>query len=272
MGVYDANGNELFAVYGADGNELDYAYDANGNEIYRRSTERRIIFEDDFDTFDDSMWTKEIGLVRNQESEFQCYRAENVTVQDSCLVLTAKKESYGDRQWTSGSISGQTKQEFYKGRFEARIKFVNKSGAWAGFWMLGSNFWKTYVDGGVPTNHGVIWPRCGEIDIMEQLGGMQSVVWDRFSGAHKDEYRESLNIEEWHVYAFEWTDEYMEFSVDDVVFFHFTEFATAERGFEAYKLPFYMILNYAIRSGATDALDGTAVYVDWVRVYEPLRV
>lgn len=271
MSIYDKNGNELFAVYDVYGSELNYAYDVSGTEVYRKSTDRRIIFEDDFNFFNESMWTKEIGLVRNQETELQCYRAENVTIQDSCLVLTAKKESYGGKQWTSGSISGQTKQEFYQGRFEARIKYVGLSGTFEAFWMLGSDFWKTYVDGGVPTNHGVIWPQCGEIDIAEHYGGMQSVVWDRFSGAHKQEYREPLALNEWHVYAFEWTDEYMDFSIDDVVYYHFTEFATAERGFEAYSLPFYMILNYAIRSGATDALDNTSVYVDWVKVYEPLR-
>jgi len=36
MGIYDASGNELYAVYDADGTELDYAYDATGSIIYSK--------------------------------------------------------------------------------------------------------------------------------------------------------------------------------------------------------------------------------------------
>lgn len=269
MSVYDANGNELFAVYDANGNELDYAYDANGTEVFAKSTERRIIFEDDFNSFDDSKWTKELGLVRNQSTELQCYRAENVTIENSCLVLTAKKESYGNREWTSGSISGQTKQSFYKGRFEARIKYVNKTGSFAAFWMVGSNFWKTYVDGGASTNHGVIWPDCGEIDIAEQASSMQACVWSDVGTYWRQHYNETLNIEDWHVYELEWTDDYMDFSIDGNMFFHFAFSDYDSARLKAYKLPFYMIINYGLNRD-NSALDGTKMYVDWVRVYAPL--
>lgn len=269
MSIYDKNGNELFAVYGADGSELDYAYDASGNEIYRRSTERRIIFEDDFDFFDDTKWTKELGLVRNQDSELQCYRAENVTFESSCLVLTAKKENYAGKEWTSGSISGQLKQAFNKGRFEAKMKFVNAAGAWAAFWMVGNSVWKEYKDAEIPVTHGT-WPDCGEIDIIEQLGGMQSLWWTDVGGYTK-KYPTIADITEWHVYAWEWTDTYFETFVDGEPYgrWEFANYAPGRLSAYADGKTFYIILNYAIRSGAV-ALDNTSVYVDWVRVYAPL--
>lgn len=270
MGVYNGSGNELFAVYDVNGDELDYAYNVSSNEVYRRSTERRIIFEDDFDFFDESKWTKELGLVRNQSTELQCYCAENVTIADSCLVLTAKKESYADRQWTSGSISGQLKQAFNQGRFEARMKFVGAGGAFAAFWMVGNSVWKEYIDGEMPVTHGT-WPACGEIDIIEQMVSLQSLWWTDVGGYSKY-YPTVDHITDWHVYAWEWTSEYFETSVDGVPYgrWDFSNYNPSRLKAYASDKTFYMILNYAIRTD-NSALDNTSVYVDWVKVYEPLR-
>ena len=278
MSVYNANGDKINALYGVDNTELDKAYDVLGNVVFDDSSERRILFFDDFNSFDSAMWMCEIGNVRNYSSELQCYRAENVSVENSCLVLTAKRESYGGKNWTSGSISGQTLQSFKYGRFEARIKFPNVAGAFGAFWMAGSNFWKEYVDGGRPTNHGTIWPACGEIDIDETIPGnattAQGNMWTYTGGSMGTGRSGSIISSDWNIYACEWTSEYVAVFVNGTEYKRWTFSDYSSSAVQAYQLPFYMILNLAVgASGGTPASSTSEMkmYVDWVRVYAPLN-
>lgn len=277
MGVYDIDGVALNAVYDVDGAELNIAYDIDGNVIYTKSGERVVVFQDDFNSFDSSMWVYEIGNVRNYNTELQCYRSQNVTIEDSCLVLTAKRESYGGKNWTSGSISGQTKQSFKFGRFEAKIKFPNVVGAFGAFWMVGSNFWKEYVDGDRPTSHGVIWPACGEIDCTETIPGdvnkAKANMWSYTGSSLGQGASGTINIGDWHIYAIEWTSEYVAALVDDVEYKRWTFSDYSSSAVQAYQLPFYMILNLAVgASGGTpsEQTNEMKMYVDWVKVWSPL--
>lgn len=278
MSIYNAAGEELTGAFATGGTALENAYDKAGNIIYSKQWGRTILFEDDFDSFDSSMWVKEYGIVRNYNVESQCYRQENVSIENSCLVLTAKREPYGGKPWTSGSISGQTLQSFKFGRFEAKIKFPNIAGAFGAFWMLGSNFWKDYVDGGRPTNHGIMWPECGEVDIVEGAPGgasnVQSILWASNNGASLGLYKSgAVNQGGWNIYALEWTQDYMASYVNGVEYarWTFSEFSTDQ--VSAYQLPFYIILNLAVGSSSGTPASSTnemKMYVDWVRVYAPL--
>lgn len=288
MAVYSIGGAELSFLYDVQGASLSAAYDINGNRIFGDEIPvdpddpyipgRTLVFVDDFNSFDPSMWMHEIGNVRNYSSELQCYRAENVSFEDSCLVLTAKRETYGGKEWTSGSISGQTIQRFRYGRFEAKIKFPNVVGAFGAFWMAGSNFWKEYVDGGRPTNHGVIWPACGEIDTAEGAPGnaaqVQSILWDASDGNSLGLFKSgTVDQSEWNIYALEWTPEYMASSVNGVEFARWTFSNFTAEQVQAYQLPFYMILNLAVGSSGgipASTTNEMKMYVDWVRVYSPL--
>lgn len=276
MSVYNLTGTEIVTIYDEDGYPLQNAYDIDGDEVFS-SSGRTLLFEDDFDSFDSSMWVYEIGNVRNYDTELQCYRSQNVSIEDSCLVLTAKRESYGGKEWTSGSISGQTLQSFKYGRFEAKIKFPNIVGSFGAFWMVGSNFWKEYVDGGQPTNHGVIWPQCGEVDITETIPGnstsAQANIWS-YTGSSLGTGRSGNMVSsDWHIYAMEWTSEYIAIFLDGVEFKRWTFSDYSASTVQAYHLPFYMILNLAVgASGGTpsSSTNEMKMYVDWVRVYAPL--
>jgi beta-glucanase (GH16 family) len=277
MGIYSVQGSALAAPYSLQSDVLNAAYDKDANVIFTLGGQRVLLFEDDFDTFDSSMWSCEIGDVRNQDSNLQMYRAENVTIENSCLVLTAKRENYAGKAWTSGSISGQQKQRFKYGRFEARIKFPNISGAFAAFWMVGSNFWKEYVDGGRPTNHGEIWPKCGEIDITETIPGtIQTArcnMWSYTGSSFGTANSGAIDPTSFNIYAAEWTEQYVAISVNGTEFKRYTFSDYGDSATQAYHLPFYMILNLAVGSqGGTVAEETTEMkmYVDWVRVYSPL--
>lgn len=286
MAIYWKDGTEAISAYSVGGGDLDSAYDVNGDLIFTKYDPpspdpyiegRTIVFEDNFNFFNAQKWVKEVGIVRNYDTELQCYREENVGIEDSCLVLTAKRESYGGKNWTSGSISGQTIQAITYGRFEAKIKFPNVVGAFGAFWLVGSNFWKEYVDGGRPTNHGEIWPKCGEIDVTETIPGNSNVaqanMWTYTGSSMGGGRSGTIDSSQWHIYAIEWTENYVAALVDGVEYKRWTFSDYSASAVQAYHLPFYMILNLAVgAAGGTPDASTTEMkmFVDWVRVYAPL--
>lgn len=278
MGIYSVQGSELAAPYSLQSDVLNAAYDKDANVIFTLGGQRVLLFEDDFNTFDSSMWGYEIGDVRNQNSELQMYRAENVTIENSCLVLTAKRESYAGKAWTSGSVTGEGKQRIKYGRIEARIKFPNVSGAFAAFWMLGSNLLHIFVDGDRPIRvSDATWPQCGEIDITETIPGTTSSarcnMWSYTGTSFGVGTGGPVDPTEFNVYAAEWTDEYIAMSVNGTEFKRYTFSNYDASAVQAYKLPMFIVLNLAVGSqGGTVAEETTEMkmYVDWVRVYSPL--
>lgn len=101
-------------------------------------------------------WNIEINADGGGNSELQYYGPEGIRVENSNLILTAKRESNMGREITSGRINSHNKIYFTHGKIEARIKLpYTEKGLWPAFWMLGENI-DTHT-----------WPRCGEIDILE---------------------------------------------------------------------------------------------------------
>lgn len=132
-----------------------------------------LVWEDLFDaeTLNEDYWNIEV-VSHPANSELQYYRRENVsTGTDSscwrkCLILTAKKENYGSRSFTSGRVNTNGKVAYKHGKVEAMIRFPKTyKGLWPAFWMMGNDY------------NQVGWPRCGEIDIVEMgnKGGFQTI-------------------------------------------------------------------------------------------------
>lgn len=127
-----------------------------------------LVWSDEFNTGttpDSSKWTYDIGGNGwgNQELEYYTNRLENAKIEAGNLTITARQEIYSGsdgvtRDFTSARLKTQGLFTQAYGRFEARIKLPAGQGIWPAFWMLGDNF---------PTDR---WPKCGEIDIMENVG------------------------------------------------------------------------------------------------------
>lgn len=126
----------------------------------------KLVWQDlfDGDKLDtENRWNIEVNGDGGGNNELQYYtdRAENVRVGDDghgngCLILTARRESYNGKAFTSGRITSMGKTAFTHGKIEAAIKIpVTLKGLWPAFWMMGDDFKE------------VGWPRCGETDIME---------------------------------------------------------------------------------------------------------
>ena len=126
-----------------------------------------LVWQDDFcgPTLNEAVWNIEVNGNGGGNNELQYYRRENVTIETeptsgkSCLVLTAKRETYSGKSFTSGRVNTKDKMIFKYGKIEARVKVpLTARGLWPAFWMMGN----TPQSGG-----NVQWPACGEIDIFE---------------------------------------------------------------------------------------------------------
>jgi len=190
-------------------------------------------------------------------------------VDNGILTITAREESVGGRDYTSARITTQNKFDFKYGRIEARIKLPYGQGLWPAFWMLGKNF---NTDG---------WPACGEIDIMEMVGGtggdntVHSTLHWEHDGGHAN-YGQSHTLssgiyaDDYHIYAVEWNSQEIKGYMDDV--HYFTADITPAQLSEFHN-NFFMILNVAVGGDWPGPPDGTTTFpqtmeVDYVRVYK----
>jgi beta-glucanase (GH16 family) len=107
-------------------------------------------------------------------SELQCYTGRRANISEDGagnLAITARYEpgyscTDATSNYTSARIDTGGRHRFGYGRLEASIKLPHAAaGMGPAFWTLGSD----YRDGGFGGTSS--WPRCGEIDVLEWLGG-----------------------------------------------------------------------------------------------------
>lgn len=214
-------------------------------------------------------WRFDVGTDwGNQQLEFDTDRATNASLDGSGhLVITARRESYQGRAFTSARITTAGKRQFQYGRIEARMQLPRGRGLWPAFWMLGDNF------------RTVGWPASGEIDIMEYRGQEPSRVLGTVhgpgyfggGGITGDTTLRNVRFDNsFHVFAIEWSASQIEWFVDG------QRYHRVQRedvpGPWVFDRPFHMILNVAVGGtfvGSPDQFTPfpTAMVVDWVRVY-----
>lgn len=238
--------------------------------------EYKLVWSDEFNgtSLDLDNWNIEVNGNGGGNNEAQYYtdRAENVRVENGCLVLQARKEEYKGKSYTSGRINTRNKKKFAYGKIEASISLPSGGGTWPAFWMLGATG---------------MWPNCGEIDIMEYVGNVPNrVLFTLHSTKDRDGARSNKaayinNIENtFHTYGIEWVEQesngrdVIRFYVDGVVYNTQIENTIDDHDSWPFNREFYIILNLAI--GGTlgghinDAIFNNDVLmkVDWVRVYQ----
>lgn len=238
----------------------------------------RLVWEDDFlggagQEPSAERWTAELGGSGwgNEELQYYTDRASNVSVDgNGNLAITARREEFGGRAYTSGRIITANKFERAYGRFEARIRLPRGQGVWPAFWLLGNDFAQ------------VSWPECGEIDILEQRGQQPAIVHGTlhgpgYSGADGLSSSHAITSEDptesFHVYAVVWRPGRITWFVDDVQYHERTTGSIPEWGRWVYDHPFFIILNVAVGGhfvgppNAETPLPQTML-VDYVRVFE----
>ena len=183
--------------------------------------------------------------------------------------------------FVSGRIESKGKFDFTYGRAEARIRMPDAEGAWPAFWLLGNGK----------------WPDTGEIDIMEYVGEKDwigvALHGPGYSGetplVNKYFFPEGIDVTDWHNYAVEWSEDKIEFLIDDRVIYRVTRPMVENYGKWRFDNPKYLILNFAMggaypfkTNGIKEPYNGVpaetgeavktgriAMLVDWVRVWGP---
>ncbi len=254
-----------------------------------------LIWNDEFDgnELDTSKWGYQYGVQDhygdsygptywgNGELQYYTDSKSNVGVSGGSLYITARRENMGDREYTSARILTRNKFFCTYGYFEARMKLPTENAMWPAFWMLPepSSFQNTRnIYGG--------WPTSGEIDIMEARGRVTNQIGTALhysvNNGHKyssDTANLTFPISDWHVYALEWTSNYMTWYVDgrevmkllSSVWYNPSLNSTGAAPFDQ---PFYMLINLAVGGnydgGLAPDYDFTEgrMYVDYVRVWK----
>lgn len=214
-------------------------------------------------------WRYEVGTDwGNAQLEFDTDRTSNASLDgEGHLVITARREAYGGRAYTSARLSTAGLREFRYGRIEARMKLPAGQGLWPAFWMLGSSF---------PTAG---WPAAGEIDVMEARGQDPTTVQGSlhgpgYSGGAALTRRHTPPAtrfdDSFHVFGVEWTSDRIDYFVDGERFFVVRR--SDVPGPWVFDRPFFIVINLAVGGtfvgpvGTGTAFPQTLV-VDWVRVY-----
>ncbi len=232
------------------------------------------VWGDEFNTPglpDSTKWNYEIGKVRNSELQYYTYkRSENARIQDTVLIIEARKESYQGASYTSASLISRYKGDWQYGKFEIRAKVPTGKGTWPAIWMM-----PTYEEYGG-------WPRSGEIDIMEYVGMNPSNLYftAHFEGTNGTGHQSSgtytvLNqpYSRYITYSLVWSPTKLEWYADGVKYHTYTKTADDPKVWPFNKM-FYFILNLAYGGswGAQQGIDDTKLphkfYIDYVRVYQ----
>ena len=242
------------------------------------SVNKVLVWSDEFNINglpDASKWSYDIGgnATGWGNNELQYYtqaRLENAEVKDDFLYITARKESFGGKDYTSARLITKLKGDWLYGRVEIRAKLPDGRGMWPAIWMLPTD----WAYGG--------WPASGEIDIMENVGYNPYVI---VASAHTESYnhaigtQKSANINvatcysDFHVYALEWEVKEYRVYVDNKLYFTFKNEGTGYKVWPFDKR-FHLLLNVAVGGnwGGAQGVDNTIfprqMVVDYVRIYQ----
>jgi beta-glucanase (GH16 family) len=235
----------------------------------------RLVWSDEFDgpansAPDRTKWTYDLGQTGWGNAELENYtNSTNNAFLDGSghLVIQAIANN---AMFTSARLKTQGLAGFTYGKIEARIQIPFGQGVWPAFWMLGTD---------INTNG---WPRCGEIDIMENIGKEPATVHGTihgpgYSGANGIGAPYVLPAgqrfsDDFHVYSVLWERDSIEFQVDGHTYKRITP-ADLPAGTQwVYGHSFFLLLNLAIGGNWPGYPDSTTRFpqrmvVDWIRVY-----
>ena len=256
-------------------------FESASNEIPDRTTFGKLVWSDEFNytgSPDSTKWNYDLGDGcpnvcgwGNNELEYYTKDSKNVRAQNGVLIIEAHKEGKGSKQYTSTRMVSKFKGDWLYGRIEVKAKLPRGKGTWPAIWMLSTD-WKY---GG--------WPESGEIDIMEHVGFDPGVVhgtihtetYNHGKGTQKEgKITVPTCMDEQHVYAINWSENKMDFIVDDKLYHSVNR--DPKENFKGWPFDqrFHLIMNLAVggnwggKQGVDDSIWPQRMEVDYVRVYQ----
>lgn len=283
--TFDSRGNDdLSVIYVWNGFEASDGFSKPDSAVWEQPevptpAGYRLVWRDEFDdaslqTPDENLWWYETAGPGWVNNELQTYVAgkegDVVTADVSDGTLKIHAINVGNKRVLSARVN--TREGWQYGYFEARLKLPKGLGTWPAFWMMPQS--------------GSSWPKCGEIDIMEHVGADLNQV---SSSIHCQEYYHAIGTQktkarylegatdEFHVYALEWTPEYIRSFVDgEELFYYNPDMYLAGRNENTWPFdkPFHLKLNLAWGGdwGGYRGVDWNCLpqtyEIDYVRVFQ----
>lgn len=235
----------------------------------------QLVWSDEFNGSglpDPAKWGYDVGgngWGNNEQEYYTNAKVENARQENGNLVIEARKEAVGGNNYTSARLLTKNKAQWTYGRFEIRAKLPRGRGTWPAIWTLSDHN---------PLN----WPADGELDIMEAVGFNPNVI---YGTAHNKKYNGANGLQKggnttiptaqdsFHVYKMEWSTTKIEWFVDDVSYFSYTDPGSGNDAWP-YNSNFFIILNIAIggnwggQQGIDDTIFPQQMLIDYVRVYQ----
>lgn len=203
-------------------------------------------------------------------NELQYYRKNNTDVGEGVLTITARKENFEGQNYTSSRIVTKGLKSFKYGRIDIRALLPAGQGLWPALWMLGNNFQTAG------------WPNCGEIDIMEMIGGdgrenttHGTVHWGGPGGEHfqaggSKSLSDGTLGDEYHVFSILWDENSIKWLLNDEQFY---VISITPDDLSEFHQNFFFIFNLAVGGNWPGNPDQTTIFpqqmkVDYVRVFQ----
>jgi beta-glucanase (GH16 family) len=210
------------------------------------------------------------GWGNNEQQYYTVSRLKNARIENGMLVLEVHKEDFQNGKYTSARLTSKNKGDWKYGRMEIKARIPKGRGIWPAIWMM-------------PTQNAYgTWPHSGEIDIMENVGywpdslfaTVHTGYYNGMNGTQKSKaiHHNTLS-KEFHVYAVEWSEERIDFFVDDMKFQSFSNDHTNTEAWPFDK-EFHLLMNGAVgghwggKYGIDDTIFPQRMEVDYVRVYQ----
>ncbi len=234
----------------------------------------RLAWSDEFNgkTIDTNNWSFETGYGNNGwgSDEWEKYtdsKGDNYKLEDGKLVIIPRidynksTKKFMRDSATSVRINTKGKKEFKYGKMEIRAKAAKGIGNYSSGWLVGAD---------CDTN---IWPKCGEIDFLAVLdSGVPQAFWIPYYGSspmsgnknYDTGLTKQMAADEYHTYTVEWTDTYLEFSVDGR---YVGKYDPSK--YSAEKKVHYWVFDHDFFFGLSCAIGGYSSGLDKTDGYEP---
>ena len=185
-------------------------------------------------------------------------------ITDDKLIITALRSG---NEVISARIN--TSRSWKYGYFEARLKLPKGKGTWPAFWMM--------------PEKAEVWPDCGEIDIMEEVGAKANYVsssihckaYNHIKGTQKTKERYLDGAEsEFHIYALEWTESFIRTYIDGKEWFTYQNDGAGNLSTWPFNKAFYVKFNLAWGGdwggmhGVDETCLPTSYEIDYIRVFQ----
>lgn len=274
--VLDFGGNRASTTVNISGIMLtETEYDSARHRDSCPLPDYRLVWYDEFSAkaINSARWTfqtADAGWVNNELQTYVNTRSPKGTKvaesSDGTLKIHTFKE--GDKIY-SARMYGNKSVGFKYGYIEARIKLPKGKGTWPAWWMF-------------PVDSSN-WPACGEIDIMEEVGvdanmvssSIHTLAYNHTNKTQKTHEMYCVGAEDgFHIYAIEWTEDYIRTYVDGTEQLYFENDHQDNNDTWPFNKPFFLILNVAWGGdwGGYAGVDESALpltmEIDYVRVWQ----